>query len=429
MLAIDRFRPDSVDIKVMLDILNKVEPQKRSFNDINAFTEYVPIKSLGQLLNNTLSKEIRSELLLSEINKGLQNNRTVGIPTEEILEIFGDANIPLHKVFDINLLLVNIFIILFNVGELDKYVEKQTRNLELQYNYMGQHDKMENGADVEDLRKRHHAQLSEHYINLKTIFDRLLSFFNKDNGLCINDYTMAYLLIHVPPKSFFIDSSYQNLLKNFMDFCNMNNDWQLGGSTATDEANYIDTVSNLIKLNPNINISLNLMKILFDKEDMESILEGLRLGFARYALYATDKYAEIMGIQKGKNDIRYTSDMEYSMLSYIERLEYIKNKIEPILEDIKRECKEINNTADNGQDPPDCSICDYSEVAGEASENQKPVYICKLEEDPRVFLRRSETYQTLDLMEILERTNSYIKELDLVLENRVISNNEVETIN
>jgi hypothetical protein len=122
-----------------------------------------------------------------------------------------------------------------------------------------------------------------------------------------------------------------------------------------------------MKLNPNINIPLELIDNLFKEEDIDDIIEGIRTGFARYALYATDKFCHYL-IPANKDGYCLDEEHpEYVYASFLERVDYILNEVDSI-----------------------------------NSEN---------EEDMRVVLKESAFYKETNFKDTLARTNEYINAL------------------
>jgi hypothetical protein len=136
----------------------------------------------------------------------------------------------------------------------------------------------------------------------------------------------------------------------------------------------------------------------------------LRLGFARYALHTINKIQDTMILYRRPDDTCQNSK-DYFKLSYVEKLEYIFNTIEPALDNLKKECREINNSEN-----PDCAACAYSKINGPTDDKDNPpFYTCRLEENPIVMTRQSTAYNELNLKYILEKTNAYIHDLTELL--------------
>jgi hypothetical protein len=152
------------------------------------------------------------------------------------------------------------------------------------------------------------------------------------------------------------------------------------------------------------------MDTLFNKNDLDELIIGLKTGFSRYALYAIQKFDEILNKYTTQNEeengFHYLSVNKYLKSSYIERLKYILTDIDPVLNKLKTECLSINNSQD-----PKCAACDYAHEVKSGNEE----YVCELENDPCVILRKSRIYDDLDLIGTLMKTNTYIQELTEIL--------------
>jgi hypothetical protein len=196
-----------------------------------------------------------------------------------------------------------------------------------------------------------YKDLSSNYINLKKILDNLLNIWFTSSNTKLGEHTLAYLLTHIPPASFFVYSSYEIVVEKMVK------------CTTRD----ITAAKKIIKLNPNIDIPSLVIKELFDKDDMDDIIEGIKLGFARYALFATDKLASYL-IQDEEEEHEKGN---YLSLLYLERIDYILRKLKPLFE---------NDTVP--VDENDASLKVLNNV-----------------------------YKELNLVDILERTNEYIKYL------------------
>jgi hypothetical protein len=410
MNAIYTHKPEVIDTNVMLTLLGNSTPTERSTEHIALFTECVPIKHIGQLLNSCLSPKQRSEFIYSEIKKGLRNDRTdevsIGISPYEIIDFFTKekANIILSY-FDINLLIVNIYIDLYNITNLDKHIERQIKNLELQYSYLNQQNKNDGGEikefDKKGLIELVTNQLSEQYINAQLILDRLLTLQSPSGG-GVTFYTLAYILINASPESFFVYSSYTKALNSFINLYTSDSD-----NKETESLLYYKPLKDIIRLNPNINIPYFVMDTLFNKNDLDELITGLKIGFSRYALYAFQKFDDIINRCKGNEDnFHYFSVNKYLKSSYIEKLNYIITDVAPVLDKLKTECSAINNSQE-----PKCAACGYATEVG----NDNEEYICALENDPCVTLRKSNAYDDLDLIGTLIKTNTYIQELTRIL--------------
>jgi hypothetical protein len=268
--AIDTYKPDFVNTEVMFNILSNVGKSKDSYCNMAVFDEYVPIESMGQLLNNSISNTYRTEIIYNEMIKGLRSDKIVGIPAADIVSFFLNQkdSIILNN-FDINMLIINIYINLYNVHTLDKYTDMQLKNLELHYQY-AQGKKDEKIENQDELRKRFAGQLNEHYVNLQTILHRLISLrTNSNNNLELDDVlVLAYILVHVPPEPFFVRSSYDKVFETFVSQYDAEKEQQ-----SNKFVKYKCWVKPIIKLNPNIDIPLQLMEKLFDKDDLYEIIE------------------------------------------------------------------------------------------------------------------------------------------------------------
>jgi hypothetical protein len=400
--AIDIYKPNFIDIKTMFSLIVGSQASPISHCNMNVFTEYVPITSMGQIFNYSISRQYRTELILCEIRKGLRSDKITGIPPEDIIEYFieQDGNDILRK-FDINILSINLFIDLFNVKVLDEYIEMQTKNIEYRYNFTNGDNAAEqlNQADI-------YNRLCEHYTNMKRILNRLLTI--KDTVLNvpgINSFTLAYMLIHVPPKSFYVYSSYEALLNQFVYYYTDDVEKHIF------HGEYGKLLKTIILLNPNVDIPYRLINVLFSYKDLDILIDGLKLGFARYALYVSNKFADMILLHANGHDICNNKDYDYFKMPYINRLIYIIDKIEPKLEHIKKECYEINNS-----DKQHCEDCTYSEEIKPLPHDDKPSddfhYTCRLEtDDPIAQVRKSIPYRDFDFINILKKTNDYIKGL------------------
>jgi hypothetical protein len=391
--AINTFHPEEINTNVMLTLLGKSSFKDRTFENTVVFTDYVQIKSIGQLLNSPLSPLQRSEIIFAEIQKGLRSDRVIGLPAHEIIKFFtAEESDFIIKNFDINMLIVNLYISVFNITNLDRYIESQLKYCEFQYGYANKQKEGDAaqegnnkiaGESIEFLKGNLKAQLSEHYINSKAILDRLLSLFDKTTSTpALNYYTLAYILIHVPPESFFVYSSYLKTLNMFIDYYSSDLDEKVYVS-------YYNPIRDIIKLNPNINLPYNLMKTLFNGIDLDEIIDGLLLGFARYAFHTIQKFSD-----------RLQSDM-YQKLSYIEKINYILDTLDSDYNDLNKEC--LKNQC--GEE------CDHSYL-GEDGKS----YNCELVENQVFQLRNSQLYKELDFKGTLEKTNDYIRTLTSMLQ-------------
>jgi hypothetical protein len=223
----------------------------------------------------------------------------------------------------------------------------------------------------ESLRQNVNNSIIENYENMKLILDRLLTM-----SCFINNYTLAHILIHVPPESFFVYSSYTKALDKFIS-C-YTSDCEYNDNKA--RHSYDKELIGIIRLNPNINIPLSFMTCIFIKKDLAAIIDGLRIGFARYALHTINKIHESISMCS-------VPDEEYLKSSYIEKLNYIVNEAGTFYSD---------NSSETGE-----------ELEND-SEYPKPLLAA-------ADFRQSRTYTELDLKGILERTNKYINDLTELL--------------
>jgi hypothetical protein len=298
--------------------------------------------------------------------KGLRDDKKGGIPTEDIVNFFVN-NISVAKSnFDDNFLINNIYNELYKIGNLEEYIAIQTKNVEYR-NILAADGTLFISNSKEEIT----SKLSMHYINLRNIFDSLISNMVVGNDGVVSipsmsHYNCAHILRYSPPASFFIYPSYEKLYSGIVGLVNC--------ERLFFKSNYpfLNDVRKIIKLTPNINIPLDLIRNLFNEaKDYDDIISGLRLGFSRYALFATEKFYPYF---IPNNIDGYSSDYEfpdYLNDSFLDRIDFILNEVELAA----------------------------TEITDENVENQK------------VNLRNSAIYKNLDLKGALEKTNEYIKEI------------------
>jgi hypothetical protein len=356
---IDSCKLNKIDNSTMLDILNGIEESENVlYCNMSVFTDYVHLGTIGQLLNHvsTESRLYETHFIYCEMMKGLRDDKLFGIPSSEIVSFFmNQSDEIILKHFDIEMLVDNIYIELFKLGDLDKFVEMQNKNIEYRYSFIKEGSASLSKEDVS-------GRLVMHYTNLKKIFERLISLKTKSGDLAINSYTIAYILKYVPQPSFFVYSSYEKLYKEFDAlYCGDANN-RTARMTVT-----LLKVAKILTLNPNINIPLEFIKKAMPDGSVDSIIEGLRLGFARYALYVTDRFCNYF---VPNNEEGCSPDEEfpnYINSSFLDRINFILNEVELL-----------------------------------DTEN---------EDDQRLILKESQFYKEINFKETLDRTNQYINAL------------------
>jgi hypothetical protein len=361
---IDYYKLDKINNTLMLDILNNIDDSKNGlYCNMSVFTEYIHLDSMGQLLNRItyVNEQYKTQIIYSEILKGLRDDKVFGIPTEDIVSFFmTQSDKVIMENFDIDMLVNKIYIDLFKIGNLDSYIEMQNKNIEYQYSFIENESKPLKKEDITN-------QLVLHYTNLKKIFERLILLKDKTTVFGLSSYTIAYILIHVPNPSFFVYSSYEKLYNEIITCSKDKNPLNVWAGMRCDHA--IRCVKKIIKLNPNINIPLELMSQLFNEEDIDDIIEDLRIGFARYALYVINKFSYYFTPANQDGYIPGDEYPEYTYLSFLDKLDFIFSEVEPV------------------------QLTD------------------KNENDQRVILHESAFYKDMDLKGILDRTNEYIASL------------------
>jgi hypothetical protein len=382
--AIDVYKIGN-DTSTMLNVLSKVGASTASHADMALFTDLVNIPSIGVLLNHGLSKKCRTEIIYSEIRNGIQSwVKPRGIPSEEIVDFFLNAKDSLiTRAFDVSMLAINLYIMLYSVRDLDGYIEAQTKNIEYKYMIQG---KIENESEEESKKKAYSEtcnSLKEHYVNVEKILKRLIFLLDAEGNLAIDAHTCGYILVHVPPASYFARSSYGAMYESYSLRCKV-------GKVKKE---YNDIVKAIVYLCPNINIAPALYDMigLNAYEDIESIIGGIRLGFARYALYTMN---EIGNIIEGKYGTQYKNDeennekilkaTEYLRMNYIEKIRYLVEDIPSF----------VSSTAAQVQD--------------------------EVEDSPESTVANSNVYKENNLALVLETTNAYIQVLTSLNEEKKI---------
>jgi hypothetical protein len=389
--AIDTYKITDNNISVMLDVLSKVGPSTLSHVSMGIFIELVDISSMGVLLSHNISKRHRSEIVYAEIIKGLNSNLKVrGIPSEEIIDFFINAKDSLIiKTFDVSMLAINLYIMLYTVKNLHDYIEIQTKNIDYKYMYK---EKDENESEEELKKKaydRVHDTLTEHYANIEKILKRLLLLSDAEGNPAIDAHTCGYILVHVPPTSYIAYSAYETLYKDYV--------------TRKVNKNYNDVVKAIVYLCPNIDIDLTLYIAL--GIEIADIITGIRIGFLRYALYTIK---EIENLIQGKYGVSYKNDEEenekikeatrFLRMGYIEKIQYLTEEIPEKVAMKDKECKEINGVEKEAEPP--CKSCDY-DISG----------LCSLEETPEFTIANSSIYKENNLALVLRNTNAYVEKL------------------
>jgi hypothetical protein len=377
--AIDMFRPEMVDTNLMLTIASGCGTNPESYCNAKVFAEYVKLDSIGQLLNHDLSKQLRTEILWAEIEKGLRNDKLMGIPVEEIIAFFEDQpSAIIVKAFDINFIAMNCFRALLNIGNLKAYTEQQIKNFNLQYQYTvtstatgGEPFSSTPPKSPEEITQ----QLQAHYLNLQKILDRIIQL-----GTHLNAYTFGYLLTHAVPEEFLLDSSYMKLCSVFSQIVH-------GAYTISDVVNvneWIRMVKHIILLNPSINIPHDVMlDLALTPEEFSLITDGLELGLARYAISYFGGCVQLayheMDTELGKPAAEAFLNKTFS-----EKLSYIFNEVEnaEILESV---------------DPLDKSKW----VEAQEKRREKGV-------DFAALLHSEYNFKFYDLKKVFERTQEYV---------------------
>jgi hypothetical protein len=310
--AFNNYKVDDINVNDILRILSKARyPMVNQDINFQLFCDFFNITSVGQLLNYDIAIEYRTKIIYSEIMKGLREDKINGIPVDDIMDFFTNprsSSIILEN-FDVNSLIIDFYVMLYNVRSIEKYIENQVRNLDLRYTILnGDKEKSEpNNNDVFIFHIR------QHYDNVQKIFDSLVNL-AISNG-AIKYYTLAYLIIYAPPESFLVSSSYNKVIELYRFF--------IMGKTANGQKD--NDIKNIILLLPNIDLPKDVLDIFSTDENKKYLAEGLKLGFLRYALHVTDKIAEVVLQQFGKGyfDSEQKSDLDYVNMSYIERIQYL----------------------------------------------------------------------------------------------------------
>jgi hypothetical protein len=405
--AIDTHRPDYIDENAMLFILSKMryslKPPSVSFD---VFLEYVHIASIGQLLNIDIGSTYRTELILSEIRKGLRNDKTNGIPSDSIVDFFTDPDyaFKIKDNFDIDLLVINLYIMLYNVGDLEAYINKSLNNYDSKFT---QENKLINNETIAN-------QIRSHYINMQRIFDALIKiqgdkdiYSNKLTTFGIKYYTVAYIILNAPLQSFFVRSSYEKVMDKFFIMCNSN-------VRELEYYYYTTGIINIIKLIPNINIPIKIIDTIFSGEDgFEKLKTGLQLGFFRYAYYLTKNIEGQINCLPNDND----NTLEYLNMNYIERIQYlVSDKILRINERINHKCLESN-------DKKDCSKCSYGNKIANATQKGQASYSCSLKDSSLEYaIYNLKDYTDFNLPKVLKDMNKFL--IDFKERHNLVKNEE-----
>jgi uncharacterized protein (DUF433 family) len=312
ILALDCYRKCESDENLMLDILSGMNitdsPTLPVFN-ADVFCEHVKLSSVGQLLNYDIGRKYRSEIILCEMRKGLRDDKEGGIPVSDILELFTnkDSIMVINKFFDISFILVEVYNILYAVGNLDEYIASQTRNYDLQFKMIQEADREKYGMIDNSVFLQ---RVKDHYNNLMKIFETLLEGSFYGNAYYVHDYSFAHLLIQVPPEKFFIRPSYESCLL-----------WIYNGilKNTSDKSRlyYYNVVNDIISIVPNLDIPRNIiLDICKERVDArERMISSIRLGFMRYALFVTDSIEQ--SITRRINDIFLGADSDGKSIDYL----------------------------------------------------------------------------------------------------------------
>jgi hypothetical protein len=392
---------------LMIDILSKVGPSSASHADMKVFSDCVNITSFGQLLNNNLSKKYRTELVYVEISKGLRSDKISGIPSSEIVEFFVSAKDSLIiNSFDISTLVINLYITLYNIRNMNDYIATQTKNIEYQYFS----DKKNKGVDEQTIKEKAFAKtssyLSEHYYNVQRIFDSLITRINISGINAIEPYTFAYILAHVPPSSYFARSSYDKVMKEFDNLSKLYN-------SPSDECDpvreYLNIIRYIIFTCPNVNLPLDIYHKINGEENIDWVIDGIKLGFARYAYYITDQVGQLVSNHFGvgfQNIGGKVEEGSYSEASRYLNLDFI-GKLRFILEDIPEAVKQTEIECVKAAEDEQRGRSDEGEGAHETEEEEED----PSGESPELFISKSRAYIEGGLNKALQSANSYIKSL------------------
>jgi hypothetical protein len=311
ILALDCYRQCESDESTMLDMLSGMNTaDTETLPEFNAdiFCEYVKLSSVGQLMNYDIGKKYRSKILLCEIRKGLREDKQGGIPVSDILNLFTnkDSIIIINKYFDISFIIIEIYNMLNSIGNLDEYINSQTKNYNLQYNMLQDKNKENAGIIQNDVLIQ---RVKDHYTNLRNIFETLLDASFCSFNYYMNDFSFAHLLIQVPPEKFFIRESYEN---NILWIYN----GILKNSTDKLHSTYYNVVNDIVSLIPNLDIPRNIIiDICKERVDArERIISSIRLGFLRYAIFVTDSIEQ--SIVRRANGIFLGADSDGKTIDY-----------------------------------------------------------------------------------------------------------------
>jgi hypothetical protein len=367
--AIDMYRPETIDTNLMLTIAGGCGYRQESHCNAKVFTDHVTISSLGQLLNHSLSKQFRTEILWAEIEKGLRDDKLTGIPPEEIISFFEDQpDKIIIKAFDINMIAINSYFALQNVGNLDAFVEKQIKNINFQYQFTSTAEQAPPQIPQlppEEITKR----IKDHYLNLQKIFDRIIRL-----GTQVKDYTFGYLITHAPPENFLLDSSYMKLCSVFGQIAN-------GDYTPGDAVDgWLTQVKHIVLLNPSINIPHDVMlDLALTPEELSIMTDGLELGLARYALFYLGG-CNILAYRECDTEIGKADAEAFLDKTFPEKLSYIFNEVEEA---------EIQETVD---------LAVWKE---EKASHEKGVNFAEL-------LHSEYNFKYYDLKQVFKRTQEYV---------------------
>jgi hypothetical protein len=317
MKIIDFHKIDMIDNNLMLDVLNQINDDSSLYCNMTVFTEYVHLDSIGQLLNHSLDIKYRTQIIYSEIIKGLRPDRLLGISSEDIVAFFTtQSDDIILKNFDVDMLAINIFIDLFKIKNIDEFIALQMKNIECRYKFLNSsvNDTKGPPAMYEFDNLKMSDGLIIHYDNLKKIFDRLMLLTTKSGKFGLSYHVIAYILTHAPLPSYFVYSSYEKLCTFILNICEKD----LTG---------VKNIKKIIKLAPNIDIPLRLIDTMFGEDEIDDIIEGLRLGFARFAFYATDRFNSYFTssqcITEDTHVDKYLSDS-----LFLDRVDFIIHEVE-----------------------------------------------------------------------------------------------------
>jgi hypothetical protein len=389
--AIDMFRPELVDTNLMLTIAGGCGSIPESYCHAQVFAEYVKLDSIGQLLNHDLPQKLRTEILWAEIVKGLRTDKLTGIPPEEIISFCEDQpDVMIVKAFDINVIAINCFRTLLDVGDFKAFIERQIKNVDFQY-------KLTTNADAppmaplpnmnpEEITRR----LQDHYLNLQRIFDHIIRL-----GNCLNAYTFGYLMTHAVPEEFLLDASYMTLCSVFGQIATSDH----APGSAVDR--WLTQVKHIILLNPSINIPHDVMlDLALTPEEFSLIIDGLELGLTRYAL-SYFECCERIAYRERDTELGKADAEAFLNKTFPEKLSYIFNEVE------NAEILESIGNVDGS-------------TWKEAKEQQEKGF------DFASLLHSEYNFKFFDLKKVFERTQEYVDCLQEMLAADLVSSTETE---